>query len=442
MIERYVLEPLGQLWTLQRKFEMWLKVELAVLKARVKIGEISSQEYEMIKEKAAFSVERVAEIEETTHHDLMAWVNNVKEVLREAGLPESTIARFHEYITSYDAEDPALSLMLGDAGQTLINNAREIEDVLRKLAGQHKWTKMIGRTHFVHAELITFGFKVLNWLDPLISAREALEEAVDGLRVGKISGAVGIYGDIDPRVEEIVCRELNLKPARIATQILSRRAHAHFLNCIAEYGGLLEKMAKDIRLGQQTERGELFEPFEHGQTGSSRMPHKRNPVICARVIGQTSLLRAYAHAMMEQIATEDERDIAQSSVERIVFPDSTQLLHYMQQKMLYVLEGLEVHPEAMMRNLELTKGAIMSGYVKSLLNRKGAGKEAYKVLQTAAFEAMEKNQPYKEVLMGKPEITSVLTPAELDECFDYRKCLEEPVDEIFARFGIKEEKKD
>lgn len=309
MIKRYLLEPLDWLWELQHKFEMWLKVELAVLKARVEIHEILPHEYEMIEEKAAFSVERVEEIEKTTHHDLMAWVNNVKEVLREASLPEKTISRFHEYITSYDTEDPALSLLLGAAGQTLINNAKEIELVLRELAGKHKWTFMIGRTHFVHAEPITFGFKVLNWLDPLIAAREELERAVEGIRIGKISGAVGIYGDIDTRVEEIVCRELGLKPARIATQILSRRGHAHLLNCIAEYGCLLEKIAKDIRLGQQSERGELFEPFEHGQTGSSRMPHKQNPVICARVVGQADLLRAYAHAMMDQIATEDERDI-------------------------------------------------------------------------------------------------------------------------------------
>lgn len=436
MIKRYVLPPLGELWELQHKFETWLLVELAVLKARAEIGEISLAEYGMIKEKADFSVERVEQLELKIHHDLIAWVNSVKEILRQAGLPEEMIARFHEYITSYDTEDPALSLILGAAGQVLIDNSMELESTLLEMARKYKWAFMIGRTHFVHAEPITFGFKVLNWLDSIISAREALEDAIKGIRVGKISGAVGIYGDINPKIEEIVCRELNLRQARISTQILHRRAHAHLLNCIALYGCCLEKIAKDIRLAQQTERAELLEPFEEGQKGSSRMPHKRNPIICARIIGLVSVLRHNAGAMMEQVATEDERDIAQSSVERIVFPDSTQLLHYMQQKMLYILKNLEVRPEAMKKNLRLTRGVVMSGNVKSLLNRKGAGKEVYKILQTAAFEALHDHRDYKKVLLEKPEITSVVTPEELGQCFNYRKYLEGPVNEIFSRFGI------
>ena len=400
MIERYTLPEIGSIWTEETKYRAWLEVELAVCRARAALGEIPRDEVEELVERADFTVARIHEIEEETNHDVIAFVSAVAEAV------DGPVSRhFHFGLTSSDVLDTAGALQLRDALDLIRREARELSLLLCALALEHRGTVMVGRTHGVHAEPTVLGHKLAVWAFEMERNLDRLDHAREVAAVGKVSGAVGTYANVDPKVEALACEELGLKPAPASTQIVQRDRHAEVLATLAVLGSTIEKIALEIRGAQRTEVRELSEPFGRGQKGSSAMPHKRNPILCERLCGMARLMRGYAAVGFENNALWQERDISHSSAERVVLPDATILAFYMLRTASRVLRGLQVHKGRMFENLNLGGGIVFSGRVLLALVEAGMGRdEAYAVVQGAAMQAWEGEGSFREMLEEKEEV--------------------------------------
>lgn len=429
MIERYSRPGMKKVWADETKFDKWLQVEIAVCEAWAELGTIPREEIPKIR-KARFDLGRFDEILKKTHHDMTAFLGSVAESLGEE-------SRFiHLGLTSNDIMDTGLNLQLVEASDILARAIAELIDVLKEKAVVHKKTIMIGRTHGVHAEPITFGLKLALWVEEMKRNEHRLVEARKAISVGKISGAVGTYATLSPEVEKIACAKLGLEPAPVSTQIIQRDRHAQFVTTLAIIASSLEKFALEIRGLQRTEILEAEEPFEPGQTGSSSMPHKRNPELCERVCGLARLVRGHALTSMENIALWHERDISHSSTERIILPDSCLVLDYVLYIFTYIMRGLQVYPERMRENLELTKGLVFSQRVMLALIEKGLSREeAYRMVQRNAMKAWKERASFLDFLIGDPEVGKHLSKAELEGIFDYEYFIRH-VDAIFARLGL------
>jgi len=411
MIARYTTPEMGALWSEEGKYRAWLEVELAICDGLAEYGYIPRAAAQTIRERARFDVQRIAELEQETRHDVMAFVRNLAENVGEAG------RWIHFGVTSYDVVDTALALRLKQALGLILQECGALQTEIRRLALEHLHTPMIGRTHGVHAEPITFGFKLLGWYAEMERHIQRLERLLPEISVGKVSGAVGIHANIDPRVEEYVCAKLGLTPDPASTQIVARDRHASLLCALAVLAGSLEKFATEIRNLQRTEILEVQEPFAQGQTGSSAMPHKRNPWNCETVSGLARVVRANALAMLETVATWHERDLTNSSVERIVIPDSLTLVHWMLRKFTSILRGLVVLPDNMRRNLELLGGLPFSEHVMLALIQKGLSREhAYKLVQRAAARVWDEHVPFIDALLNDSEIREHLSEDEIRQC--------------------------
>lgn len=430
MIERYTLKEMGELWSEENKFRTWLEVEILACEALAKKNKIPADVPETIRKKAKIDVELIKKIEATTRHDVVAFLRSIAEQV-------GPVARYiHMGLTSSDVVDTALSVLMVQAAKLLIRDVQEVISILEKMAITHKNTIMMGRTHGVHAEPVTLGLKFLNWREEMIRNRQRLEKARETIAVGKISGAVGTYAHIDPSVEAYVCKRLGLKPAKISTQILQRDRHAEFLSAIAICGGTIEKIATEIRNLQRTEIREIEEPFAAEQTGSSAMPHKRNPVSCEQLCGLARVLRANLIPALENIALWHERDISHSSVERIIIPDSTILLNYMLKKLSYILSRLHIYPEKMQENLQITKGLIFSQSILLYLIDKGTTREkAYEIIKRNAMKCWQSKRPLKEILLEDKEASAFITPEELDRIMNYERFLTH-IDYIYRNCGL------
>ncbi|BBL78419.1 adenylosuccinate lyase [Rubrobacter xylanophilus] len=413
MIERYTLPEIGGLWTEEAKYGAWLEVELAVCRARAKLGEIPQEEVRELSERAGFSVERIREIEAETNHDVIAFVSAVQERVA------SPVARhLHFGLTSSDVLDTAGALQLRRALDLILGQARSLARLLCAMALEHRGTVMVGRTHGVHAEPTVFGHKLAVWAFEMERNLRRLERARETAAVGKISGAVGTYASVDPRVEALVCEELGLGCEPASTQIVQRDRHAEVLAALAVLGSTLEKIALEIRGAQRTEVRELAEPFGRGQKGSSAMPHKRNPILCERLCGMARLLRGYAQVGFEDNALWQERDISHSSAERVVLPDATILAYYMLRTTRRVLEGLEVDVKRMRGNLNLGGGIVFSGRVLLALVEAGMSRDdAYALVQRAAMRAWEGEGDFRALLEEEEEVRERLGE-ELEGLFD------------------------
>ena len=418
-----------KVWSDETKFDKWLQVEIAVCEAWAELGTIPREAVPQIR-KARFDHGRFDEILKETHHDMTAFLGSVAESLGEE-------SRFiHLGLTTNDVWDTALNLQLREAGDILTRGVEGLITVLKEKAIEHKNTIMIGRTHGVHAEPITFGLKLALWVEEMKRNAHRLAEARKAISVGKISGAVGTYATLSPEVEKIACSKLGLEPAPVSTQIIQRDRHAQFVTTLAIISSSLEKFALEIRGLQRTEILEAEEPFEAGQTGSSAMPHKRNPELCERVCGLARLVRGHALTSMENIALWHERDISHSSTERIILPDSCLVLDYVLYIFTYIMKGLQVYPQRMKENLELTKGLVFSQRVMLALIEKGLSREeAYRLVQRNAMQAWKERVSFLDLLSGDPEVGKHLSKAELDGIFDYAYFIRH-VDSIFARLEL------
>ena len=437
MIDRYTLPEMAALWNEEAKFRAWLKVELAVCRARARLGEIPQEEVQELAEKADFTVERIKEIEEQTNHDVIAFVTAVSETVAAKGAGD--VARyFHFGLTSSDVLDTAGALQLKEALRLIHEEAKSLALLLCVMALAHRDTVMVGRTHGVHAEPSTLGHKLAVWAFEMERNLERLDHAEEIASVGKISGAVGTYANVDPKVEALTCEELGLQPAPASTQIVQRDRHAEVLASLAILGSTLEKIALEIRGAQRTEVRELAEPFGRGQKGSSAMPHKRNPILAERLSGMARLLRGYAAVGFEDNALWQERDISHSSAERVVLPDSTTLAHYMLRTTSRILAGLQVDEARMRENLNSGGGIVYSGRVLLALVEAGMGRdEAYAVVQGAAMRAWEGEGGFRELLEADGEVRNRLGE-DLDGFFDPSYALRN-LDVVFDRVeGLRE----
>ena len=427
MIDRYALPQMKALWSEENKFWSWLRVELLACEAWARLGRIPSPALKIIKEKADFDLNRINEIEKRTRHDLIAFVTSVREAVGEDG------KYIHLGLTSYDIEDTALSLRMRQALDIISKDIKRLSLVLRKKALRHKNTVMVGRTHGMHAQPITFGLKLALCLSEMRRNAQRIKEARRVINYGKLSGAVGTYAYCPPEVEKYVCRKLKLSTPEVSTQILQRDRHAHFLTTLAIVAGSLEKYATEIRNLQRTEIGEVEEPFARGQKGSSAMPHKRNPIISERICGLSRLLRSNALAGLETISLWHERDLSNSSLERIIIPDSSILLDYILQKFTGVIDGLAVNAGKMKQNLEMSRGLIFSQGIMLALSEKGASsEEAYRMVQGRATETQKTGVHLKKVLLSDKEVKKYLTKSEIAACFDTKYLLRN-VEEIFKK---------
>ncbi len=413
MIERYTLPEIGDIWTEEAKFRSWLEVELAVCRARARLGEIPTDEVEELAGKAGFSVGRIEEIERETNHDVIAFVSNVAETV------DGPVARhFHFGLTSSDVVDTAGALRLRDALDLIHNEAKDLARLLVEMSLEHRETAMVGRTHGVHAEPMVFGHKLAVWAFEMERNLERLAHAREMAAVGKISGAVGVYANVDPKVEALACEELDVASALASTQVVQRDRHAEVLSTLAILGSTLEKVALEIRGAQRTEIRELAEPFGRGQKGSSAMPHKRNPILCERLCGMARLLRGYAQVGFEDNALWQERDISHSSAERVVLPDATIAAFYMLRTTASVLRGLDVDEERMRENLNIGGGIVFSGRVLLALVEAGMSRDdAYKIVQNVAMRAWNGEGGFQDLLSEDEQVINKLG-TKLDGLFD------------------------
>lgn len=429
MIERYSLPQMQAVWTLEEKYATWLKVELAVTQVQETLGYIPQGVSEDLRKKAGFNLQRIDEIELEVKHDVIAFLTSVAEHVGEN-------SRFvHLGMTSSDLIDTALALQIQTAGALIQEKLKALKETIQRRAFEHRHTVMVGRSHGVHAEPMTFGLKLLVWVDELERHQKRLSDALEENRVGKISGAVGTYSNIDPRVEEETCRLLNLKPSRTATQIIQRDIHAQFILALASLASSIEKFAVEIRSLQRTDVLEVEEPFTVGQKGSSAMPHKRNPVSSENLTGLARMVRSYALPALENIALWHERDISHSSVERVILPDATILMHYMLNRLNTVMQGLVVYPDNMRRNMNRYGGIIFSQRVLLSLVQKGISREdAYRLVQRNAHTAWNvEGGDFKANLLTDPEVLQHLSEVEIDTCFDEQDFIKN-IDRIFERF--------
>ncbi|MGE5350716.1 MAG: adenylosuccinate lyase [Acidobacteriota bacterium] len=428
MIERYTLPEMGKIWQDEFKYQTWLKIEILACEARATMGEIPQKDVEVIKEKANFDIKRVLEIEETTKHDVIAFLTNVAEYVG----PESR--HIHYGMTSSDVLDTSLSYQMKTAGELLMKKLLDFKAVLKERALEHKNTLCVGRSHGIHAEPTTMGLKFALWYEETKRNITRLEAAIKSISVGQISGAVGTFEHLSPKVEEYVCSKMGLSPAPVSTQVIQRDRHAEFLTTLAIIGTTLEKISIEIRHLQRTEVLEAEEYFSKGQKGSSAMPHKRNPITCERITGLSRLLRSNSMAAMENVALWHERDISHSSVERVIVPDSCIILDYMLHLSIKLIKNLLVYPENMLKNLNLTRGLIFSQTVLLKLVSKGATREdAYRMVQTPAMEVWaDKGKDLKSELLKSEEVGKYLSEQEISEIFGNQSTLKN-VDFIFAR---------
>ena len=430
MIDRYTHPEMGNIWTLENEFRTMLKVEILACEAMNKLGIVPDDALKDIQNKADFRLERIKEIEAVTNHDVIAFLTNVAEYVGDAS------KYIHKGLTSSDVKDTALCYMTVQSADLIMRHLQNFHAILRRRAAEFKNTVMIGRTHGIHAEPMTFGMKFLLWSDDIERDMERLKQAREMMAVGKLSGAVGTYSNIDPFVEEYVCKKLDLKPVRLATQVIQRDRHAHFLTTLAIIGSSLDKMATEIRNLQRTDIREAEEYFAPGQKGSSAMPHKRNPITCEKVSGMARLLRGYAVAGLEDVALWHERDISHSSVERVILPDATIALDHMLRKFSNIIDKLLVYPDAMIANLNKTGGLIFSQNLLIALVTKGVLREdAYKWVQRNAMARWLEGADFKTNVEADPDIKKYLTDEEIEHCFDPKPMLRN-VDLIFSRFGL------
>jgi adenylosuccinate lyase len=432
MIGRYTRPEMGALFTDQRKFETWLAIEIAILEALAEAGEVPAADVAEVKSKAKVDAARISEIERETNHDVVAFLQNVSENVGEA-------ARWvHLGVTSSDVVDTAWAILLKDAGERLLGEVDRLRDELAKRAVEHRHTPMIGRTHGVHAEPTTFGLKLAVIWRELGRDRDRLARAVEVMSVGKTSGAVGTFAHLDPEIEESACRKLGLSPAPVSTQILQRDRHAEFAFALAVTGATLEKLALEVRHLHRTEVREVQEQFTRKQTGSSSMPHKRNPILCERICGLARILRGNLQVALENVALWHERDISHSSAERVILPDGCILLDYLLAKTTSLVENLVVYPENMMANLERMRGLVFSQHLLLDLVRKGKTRgEAYRAVQGAAAKVWDEGITFREAVGADPAIREVLSEAEIDAALSLERSLRN-VDRVFERIGIEE----
>jgi adenylosuccinate lyase len=430
MIPRYTRPDMGRLWDRETKFQKWLDVEIAVCEAWAELGEIPKDELREIKKKASFDVQQIDEIEKVVKHDVIAFLTSVAQSLG----PE---ARFiHKGLTSSDILDTALALLMRQASDIIIKNIHELLDVLKRQAYKYKDTPMMGRSHGVHAEPITFGLKFALWVEDMKRNLERMRKAKHSISVGKLSGAVGTFSNIPPVIEEKVCKKLGLKPEPVATQVVQRDRHAEYLTTLALIAASVEKIATEIRHLQRSEVLEVEEPFMAGQKGSSAMPHKRNPVGCENLSGLARLVRTNALAALENVALWHERDISHSSVERVIIPDSSILVDYMLHRLRGILEKLHVYPKRMKENMAKSYGLYTSQRVMLALLEKGLDRErAYSIVQGDAMKSWKEEADFKKILLKDKEVKKYLTAKEIGEIFDLSYYLKN-VDYIFKRvFG-------
>ncbi len=430
MIERYTYPEMGRIWTDENEFQTMLDIEIAACEAMAKLGQIPAEAVPVIKEKATFSVERIREIEKETRHDILAFLTAVAE---NVGEPAKYI---HMGLTSSDVKDTALGVMMKQAADIIIDDLIKLRDILKRRAAEHKYTAMIGRTHGIHAEPLTLGLKFALWMDETERNIERVKRARDTVAIGKLSGAVGTYANIDPYIETYVCQQMGIKAAKLATQVIQRDRHAEFVTALAIVAGSLDKFATEIRNLQRTDIREAEEYFHPGQKGSSAMPHKRNPITCERVTGLARVVRGHAMSALEDMPLWHERDISHSSVERVILPDSTILVDYMLRIFTDVVDRLLVYPEAMKANIEKTGGLIFSQRVLLKLVDKGAVREdAYRWVQRNAMARWLEGADFKTNVIADPDIKQYLNASDIEECFEYSYYLRH-VDTIMARFGL------
>ena len=427
MIRRYTNPEMGRIWTEQRRYETWLAVELAAADAMAAAGLVPAEAARDLREKAAFEIDRIEEIEKTTQHDVIAFTTAVAEHVGPS-------ARWlHFGLTSSDVVDTAQALQMVEAADLVLSLLGALRDAVRGRAFEHRRTPMIGRTHGVHAEPMTFGLKLALWYDQLGRDLDRVKRARQAIAVGKISGAVGTFAHLDPAIEADVCRRLGLAPAPISTQVIQRDRHAELLSALAITGASLETFALEIRGLQKTEIGEVEEPFAKGQKGSSAMPHKRNPIGCEQIVGLARLLRANAMAGFENVALWHERDISHSSVERVILPDTFIALDHMLRRFTRIVQGMVVYPDRMRENLERSRGVVFSGQVLLELARRDISRErAYEWVQRNAMRSFHERADFKGLLLADPDITGVLGAAEIERAFDLDEQLRN-VDAIFTR---------
>ena len=430
MIDRYTHPEMGNIWTLENEFRTMLKVEILACEAMNKLGIVPDDALKDIQTKSDFRLDRIKEIEAVTNHDVIAFLTNVAEYVGDAS------KYIHKGLTSSDVKDTALCYMSVQSADLIMRHLENFHAILRRRAAEFKHTVMIGRTHGIHAEPMTFGMKFLLWSAEIERNIERLKQAREMMAVGKLSGAVGTYSNIDPFVEKYVCEKLELTPVRLATQVIQRDRHAHFMTTLAIIGSSLDKMATEIRNLQRTDIREAEEYFAPGQKGSSAMPHKRNPITCEKVSGMARLLRGYAVAALEDVTLWHERDISHSSVERVILPDATIALDHMLRKFSNIIDKLLVYPDAMIANMNKTGGLIFSQNLLIALVTKGVLREdAYKWVQRNAMARWLQGADFKTNVEADPDIKKYLTDEEVEHCFDPKPMLRH-VDEIFARFGL------
>ena len=431
MIERYSNPEISRIWTLENKYRIWLWIELEVCEAWYRRGLIPEEDIAQIRKKANFDVKRIAEIEEEVQHDVIAFLTNVKEHVGKAG------RWIHYGLTSSDVGDTALSIQLVQSADIILRRIDSVLEILKKRALEFKDLIMIGRTHGIHGEPITLGLKFAHFYAEMLRNKERLIEAKRQIAVGKLSGAVGTFSNLNPDLEEEVCERLGLKPEKIATQVISRDRHAFFISVLGIIAGTLERMAQEIRLLQKTEGREIEEPFAEGQKGSSAMPHKRNPVISERICGLARVIQSNVMTALRNMPLWHERDISHSSAERVIFPDSTIALDYILDKMCYILNNLHVYPENIQRVLNATRGLIFSQKVLLALVQKGLEREeSYKIVQGLAMEVWnDPNLHFKEEILRRDIFRKYLTEKEVEEIFDLKAFLKN-VDAIYKRLEL------
>jgi len=427
MIERYSREKIRNIWSAQNKFQKWLDVELAACLAHQNLGNIPQSDYDIICQKAGFDIRRIDEIEAEVNHDVIAFLTSVAEIVGSS-------SRFiHLGLTSSDVVDTAFSLLIQEAGQILLEDLEQLRVVLKKQAYQYQFTPMMGRTHGVHAEPLTLGLKLAIWYAEIERDIVRLTQSLEVLRVGKVSGAVGNYAHIDPKIEIMVCEHLRLQASPVSSQILQRDRHAEFMTTIAIIGGTFEKIATEIRACQKTEFNELQEPFSKKQKGSSAMPHKKNPIMCERIAGLSRVLRGYALTALENQALWHERDISHSSTERVIFPDATILLDYMAAKLTNIIENLVVNEIQMKENISKSYNIFYSQQVLLKLVDKGMLREdAYRLVQENALQCFEMHQNFDAAIKNDDRIKAVVSEVELSEIFDFEKYTRH-INYIFSR---------
>lgn len=429
MIERYSLEKMKKIWNLQSKFDYYLRVELAVCEAYCELGQLPKKSLEEIKKLATFDLKRIDEIEQEVNHDVIAFLTNINENIGEE------LAKYvHVGLTSSDVIDTAMALQIQDAGKIIDEDLKNVISSLNNLLTKHKNTICIGRSHGVHAEVMTFGVKICSWIDAFERAQKNFNHALEEINVGQISGPVGTYSNISPKVEEITCKNLGLKPARISTQVIARDLHAYFMQSLAMIATVIEQYSIEIRHLQRTEVLEVEEGFKKGQKGSSAMPHKKNPISSENLCGLSRVVRANSFAAMENVALWHERDISHSSAERIIFPDSTILVDFMLNRFKNVVDNLVVHEKNMLKNANLFGGIVYSQKILLELINKGLTREdAYKIVQRNAHDAFENNGDFKLNLENDNEVKKYLSLSEIENCFSTQDYLKN-IEEIYKRF--------